>query len=191
MSPIFYPPLKPTPQEIVNGGSAFPFRESFDRRYASSATQPLAGSGIMNIVSVPCYAGDIITNITFRSGTQAAVTPTAWWFALYNPGDAGATLIAQTADQTTTAWAATNTKTLALVGGPFTIPTTDTYNVGIMMAAGTMINITGATFVMLTNALVTGQKRMTASTGSGLTTNAPGTLGALTNVSCMPYVVLS
>ena len=38
----------------------------------------------MTSLAVPIQAGEVITSITFRSGSTAAVTPTAWWFALYS-----------------------------------------------------------------------------------------------------------
>jgi alpha-D-ribose 1-methylphosphonate 5-triphosphate synthase subunit PhnH len=67
------------------------------------------------MTSVPLWlnAGDVVTNLSFLSGATAANTPTNWWFALYSTAATPA-LLAQTADQTTGAWAADTWKTVAL-----------------------------------------------------------------------------
>ncbi|HET6353389.1 hypothetical protein, partial [Streptomyces sp.] len=71
---------------------------------ASDTGQVALATGVMTSVPIYLQAGDVITNLSFRSGATAAGTPTAWWFALYSDAATPA-LIAQSADQTTTAWA--------------------------------------------------------------------------------------
>jgi len=68
---------------------------------------------VMTSVPIYLHAGDVITNISFRSGATAANTPTNWWFALYSKAATPA-LLAQTADQLTAAWALNTTMTKAL-----------------------------------------------------------------------------
>ncbi len=70
-------------------------------------------SGVMTSVALYLEKGDLVTNLTFVSATTAAGTPTNWWFALYDTSSTPA-LLAQTADQTSTAWAANTAKTVAL-----------------------------------------------------------------------------
>jgi hypothetical protein len=74
---------------------------------------------VMLSVALPLEAGDVVTNLTFVSGDTAAGTPANWWFALYDTAATPAK-IAQTADQTSTAWAANTVKTVAL-SAPYTV----------------------------------------------------------------------
>ena len=55
--------------------------------------------------------------MTFISGTTAAITPTHWWFCLY---DVNGVLIRMSTDQLATPWAASTPKTLALDSIPIT-----------------------------------------------------------------------
>src|SRR4051812_45096229 len=80
-------------------------QESINADLAALTTQ------VMTSVAVPAQPGEKITSITFKSGATAAGTPTNWLFALYSASGA---LLSQTADQTSTAWAANTPMTLAL-----------------------------------------------------------------------------
>jgi len=99
--------------------------------------------------------------------------------------DASRNLLAATADQTTTAWAATTLKTLA-VTSPYTISTTGLYYLGIFMAATTVVTLKGGT------ARTGGQLAGTApilngtSASTGLTTAMPNPAGAITQVTTAP-----
>src|SRR3954464_4620984 len=97
---------------MLNGSPSATFRENLDRRSCTSNNTAFT-SAVMLSTAIYLEAGDVVTNLTFRSATTAAGTPTNWWFALYDTAATPAWL-SQSADQTSTAWAANTVKTLAL-----------------------------------------------------------------------------
>ncbi|MDX6227394.1 MAG: hypothetical protein QOI76_784 [Frankiales bacterium] len=153
---------------------------------ASDAGQVALATGVMTAVRIKLFAGDVITNISVRSGATAAGTPTAYWFALYSNAGTSA-LLAQTADQTSTAWAANTTKTLALATAQ-TISKTDYYWVAIMVTATTPPTLLGTIGVA---PIVTGEANLSVTSGSALTTTATATLASPTVKQFVPYVVLT
>lgn len=154
---------------------------------AGDTGQVALATGVMTSVPIHLEAGDLITNVGFRSGATAANGPTAWWFALYDSAATPA-LMAQTADQTNTAWAANTTKTVALATAQ-KITKTGIYWVGIMVAASTAVpTLLGA---CVAPAIVTGERNLSQSSGSGLTTTAPATIASVTAKQFAPYVVLT
>jgi hypothetical protein len=141
-------------------------------------------TGVMTSVPLFLVAGELVTNLSFISGATAAGTPTAWWFALYDT-QATAALIAQSADQTTTAWAANTVKTLALATAYRVVKT------GLHWAA---INVTATTPPTLIGAVgarpvVTGEGNVSQSSGSGLTTTAPATIATPAIKNFVPLAV--
>lgn len=138
---------------------------------AGDTGQVALATGVMTSVPVFLAAGDVVTNLSFRSGATAAGTPTAWWFALYSDAATPA-LLAQTADQTTTAWAANTTKTVALATAQ-TITRTGVYWAAIMVTATTPPTLMGAGVVA---PIATGERNLSQSSGSSLTTTAPATI---------------
>lgn len=153
---------------------------------AGDTGQVALATGVMTSVPIYLFAGDVITNVSFRSGATAAGTPTNWWFSLYNNASTPA-LLAQTADQTTGAWAANTTKTLALSAAK-TITESGVYWVGINVTATTVPTLLGS---VAAPAIVTGERNLSQSSGSGLTTTAPATITSVTAKSFVPYVVLT
>ncbi|WP_431892663.1 hypothetical protein [Micromonospora haikouensis] len=151
---------------------------------AGDTGQVALATGVMTSVPIYLSQGDVITNISARSGATAAGTPTNYWFALY---DTSGALVGQTADQTSTAWAANTTKTLALAS-PYTVPTTGIYWVGIMVTATTPPTLLGS---VAAPAIVTGERNLSQSSGSTLTTTAPATIATPTAKQFVPYVVLT
>ncbi|MDX3637681.1 hypothetical protein PV728_47425 [Streptomyces europaeiscabiei] len=141
---------------------------------------------VMTSVPIYLYAGDVITNVSFRSGATAADTPTNYFFALYSKAATPA-LLAQTADQTTTAWAANTTKTLALATVQ-TITESGIYWVGIMVKATAVPTLLGT---VAAPAVATGERNLSQSSGSSLTTTAPATIATPTAKQFVPYVVLT
>ncbi len=150
---------------------------------ASDTGQVALATGVMTPVAISLRAGDVITSISARSGATAAGTPTNYWFALYD--DTGA-LLGQSADQTSTAWAANTTKTLNLAS-PVTVARTGIYYVGIMVTATTPPTLLGAVGAP---AIVTGERNLSQSSGSTLTATAPATIATPTAKQFIPYVVL-
>lgn len=153
---------------------------------ASDTGQVALATGVMTSVPIYLVAGDVVTNLSVRSGATAAGTPTNYWLALYSDASTPA-LLAQTADQTSTAWAANTTKTLALAS-PYTVLRTGVYWVGIMVAATTPPTLLGC---VSAPAIVTGERNLSQSSGSGLTTTAPATIATPTAKSFVPYVVVT
>lgn len=141
---------------------------------------------VMTSVPVYLHAGDVITNISVRSGATAAGTPTNYWVALYSNASTPA-LLAQSADQTSTAWAANTTKTLALATAQ-TIRESGIYWVGIMVKATTVPTLLGS---VAAPAVVTGERNLSQSSGSSLAATAPATITSVTAKQFVPYVVLT
>ncbi|WKD36507.1 hypothetical protein [Streptomyces xanthophaeus] len=153
---------------------------------ASDTGQVALATGVMTSVPIFLIAGDVITSLSFRSGATAAGTPTAWWFALYSDAATPA-LLAQTADQTSTAWAANTTMTKALTTA-YTVTRTGVYWAAINVTATTPPTLLGA---CAAPAIVTGERNLSQSSGSSLTTTAPATIATPTAKTFVPYVVLT
>lgn len=178
------------PDFLRNGSPSTILRESFPRwAITTDLTAPV--TQVMTTVAVPLQAGDVITSITFKSGATAADTPLNWWFALYSSASTPA-LLAQTADQTTTAWAANTAKTVALATAQ-TITAPGVYYAAFMMKATTVTTLLGRTLALAgaSTGSITGQKVLAQTSGSSLTDTAPATVASPTTSALVPYVVLT
>ncbi|MFG2976297.1 hypothetical protein ACGFYY_25355 [Streptomyces sp. NPDC048331] len=153
---------------------------------ASDTGQAALTTQVMTSVPIHLRAGDVVTNISFRSGATAADTPTNWWFALYSDAATPA-LLAQTADQTSTAWAANTTMTKAL-SAAYTVPKTGIYYVGIMVKATAVPTLLGT---IAAPVIATGERALSQSSGSSLTTTAPATIASPTAKQFVPYVEIT
>lgn len=105
-------------------------REAYN--YASApvvSTLAALATGSEYSVGIQMFKGEVVTSITFASGT------TAWsgsgtvdrYFVLR---DSAGALLANSADDGANAWAANALKTLAM-GTPYTVPATGLYYIGI------------------------------------------------------------
>jgi hypothetical protein len=139
---------------------------------------------VMTSTPIMLAAGDVITNLTFVSGATGAGTPTNWWFALYDTSATPA-LIAQTADQTSTAWAASTAKTLPL-SSAYTVPKTGVYWAAVMSKATTVPTLLGA---VAAPPIVSGERKMAQTSGSSLAATAPATIASPTGAAFVPYCV--
>jgi hypothetical protein len=153
---------------------------------ASDTGQVALATGVMTAVRIKLAAGDVVTNISVRSGATAAGTPTNYWVALYSSASTPA-LLSQSADQTSTAWAANTTKTLALATAQ-TISVPGYYWAAIMVTATTPPTLLGTVGVA---PIVTGEANLSVSSGSSLTATATATLASPTVKQFVPYVVLT
>lgn len=142
------------------------------------------------MTSVPMYLrrGDVVTNISVRSGATAAGTPTNYWFALYSSAATPA-LLGQTADQLTAAWGATTNKTLPLAS-PVTITADGVYWVAIMVKATTVPTLVGAS-TTASAGITTGEKNLAQTSGSALVATAPATIASPTAAATVPLVILT
>lgn len=146
------------------------FAETMGRNMCPEVNTTIGTTGQIFCEAVFLRAGQTVSNISFCSATTAAGTPTHYVFALYSTAGS---LLASSADQTSTAWAANTMKTLAM-GTPYKIPTTGLYYLMISVVATTVPTIKGGT------ALTDGTLRNTAPALQGLTstTYATGTAPA-------------
>lgn len=156
------------------------------RRLDAVADTGALTTQVMTSVALYLRKGDVVTSLTFRSGATAAGTPTNWWFALYSSAATPA-LLAQSADQTSTAWAANTNKTLALAS-PVTIKEDGVYWAAVMVKATTVPSLVGVS-TTASAAIVTGEKSLAQTSGSALTTTAPATIATPTAVATVPLVV--
>jgi hypothetical protein len=121
----------------------------------------------------------VISNLSFISGSTAAGTPTNYWFILCDSNRVG---LARTADQTTTAWNASTTKTLAVAqttagtASSYTTVYGGLYHLGFMIAATTTPSLIGEG--SLTAGITSAPSFGSANTG--MTTPPAVTSGAFT-----------
>ena len=132
-------------------------------------------SGTLFLQMIYLRAGRRVANISFCSGTTAAGTPTNQFFALY---DSSRNLLAQTANNTTTAWAANTVRTLAVTAS-YTVPTTGLYYIGIMVSATTPPSLAGVT-AAANAALRAAVPIVAGNSTAGLTTSLPNPAAAIT-----------
>ncbi|MFD8072147.1 glycosyl hydrolase family 28-related protein [Streptomyces sp. NPDC059718] len=118
--------------------------ETFSRLQASTAVTLVSGQLFLSGILLP--KGQVVSNLSYLSDTTAAVSPTHWWFALL---DSSLNLLAVTANQTTTAWAASTLKTLPVAtiasgaASSFTTTYTGLHYIGVMVAASTVPTLVG------------------------------------------------
>lgn len=159
--------------------------ETFPRGGTALGTVSVLTSGTLRLVAIALAAGRVVTSITFTS-IGAASAPTNQWFGLFSSARVALGL---SADDTSTAWGANATKTLALTA-PFTVTTSGLHYLGLMVAAGTPPTLAGIT----STSVVTGQAPSlsgnTADTGLTAPPALPFTAGAITASGLMPYGVV-
>lgn len=158
-------------------------------RFNAGANGAIAATGVALSAGIPLQVGDKVTNITFITATQAAVTPTAGYVALYSPAGA---LLAQSADFGSTARAANTAFTVALASTQL-ITTAGLYYVSISFTAGTVPTLRG---IDLGNAAVAGAIGLSApvlvqSHGSAVGATAPATIATPTTTSMIPYLAVT
>ena len=158
-------------------------------RWAITTDGAIAATGVCMSAAVAVQAGDVVTNISFKSGATAAGTPTAWFFALYDPDLA---LMAQSADQATAAWAANATKTLPLATAQLCrLP--GVYYACIAVTATTVPTILGRSLALAgaSTGVLAAESALVSSHGSAVGGVAPATIATPTDTAVIPYVVLS
>lgn len=139
---------------------------------------------VMRSVPIWLNAGDLVTNLTFCSGATAGATLANWWFALFSNAATPA-LLAQSADQTNTAWGANTAMTLALATAQ-KINNGGIYWGAIMVKASTVPSLLG---VLAAPAVVTGEANIGQTSGASLTTTAPSTIATPTASQLVPYCI--
>lgn len=151
----------------------------------TNSTIPSA-SGTLWMQLIYLKAGQLVSNITISSATTAAGTPTNYFFALY---DGSRNLRAQSANQTTTAWAANTVKTLAMTT-PYRVPVSGVYYIGFFMTATTVSTSKGGP--ARTGGQLAGTAPILCGTSStGLTTALPDPAAAITQSTAQLYAAVS
>lgn len=174
------------PPAAANLGISGTLAESIPREICPEVNTTAAATGVLNMQLIYLTAGQLISNITLASATTAAGTPTNYFFALY---DGNRNLLAQSANQTTTAWPANTVKTLAMTS-PFRVQVSGPYYIGYFMTATTVATLKGGT------AKTGGQLANTApiiygTSTTGLTTALPNPAAAITGSTSSLYASVS
>lgn len=161
--------------------------ETMSRTQSTLATVAIAATGVEYSIGVPLQFGDVVSSITFVTGAQAAVSPTAGYACLRSPSGA---LLAQSADFGSTARAANTAFTVALASSVL-VTEPGLYYIGLSFTAGTVPNTNGRT---VGNAVTNGNlglgARVLAQThGSGVGAVAPATIVTPTTVANLAYMV--
>lgn len=164
------------PPALPRLGMTGAIAETMPRELVAETNTTLAASGTLNMQAIYLYAGQLVSNITLCSATTAAGTPTNYFFGLFDSGSRN--LLATSANQTTTAWAANTIKTLAMTT-PYRVPTSGVYYIGYFMTATTVATMKGNT--AKTGAQLAGAAPILQGTSStGLTTALPNPAAAIT-----------
>lgn len=157
----------------------------------STTTADLTGaitSGTLRLAAVYLWAGDLVSSITWVSGTTglAAAAASNQHFSLWSQGRA---LLGVTNDDTGTAWAASSAKTLNLAT-PYTVLTSGLYYLGIVVVAGAPPSLRGVTSIANINTI---SPKLTAQADAGLTTpgSLPATAAALVVSTQTPWAYCS
>lgn len=161
--------------------------ETLPRVGGSFANALTLSSGRLHLVALSLPKDDIITSITFLTGSVAVATATNQWFGLFD--DALAAL-AFTTNDTTAAWTSSAEKTLNL-SAPFTTTYAGLYYIGVMVTATTMPNLHGP---VDTTAIATALAPVItgfSSTGQTAVPALPFTAAALTVTSGHPWAYVS
>lgn len=169
-----YAPTSPADPWAVYG-IAGTVAESMPRMLCSEANLAALTSGTMFMQAIYLRAGQKISNISFHSATTAASSPTNCFFGLYN---SSRIKVAETANATTTAWAANTLRTLSLTA-PFTVTESGIYYVAILVTATTVPTLKGLT--AKTASQLAGQAPILHGTSTtALTTSIPASAAAIT-----------
>jgi len=147
--------------------------------YGTNSSILTSGTLFLSLMEV--VPGQIITNLSFFTGSTAAVTPTNWWVALYKTD---LTFLRQSADQLTAAIGANAAFTLAL-SSAYTVGSETALYTGIMVAAATVPTLRGSG--MNVNAIASHSRIKCGNSTTGLTTTAPSPAAAISvqNVDCL------
>ena len=171
---------------IVNLGITGTLAESMPRETCPEVNTTAPASGTLAMQLIYLKAGQLISNITIASATTAAGTPTNYFFALY---DVNRNLLAQSANQTTTAWAANTVKTLAMTSA-YRVTASGPYYIGYFMTATTVATLKGGT--ARTGGQLAGSAPIIYGTSTtGLTTALPATAAAITSATASIYAAVS
>ena len=169
-----------------NLGPAGVLAETMPRETCTETNTAVGATGVLFLQAIRLYAGQVVSSIGMSSATTAAGTPTNYFFALYSPALA---LVAQSANQTTTAWAANTYKSLPMTS-QYVVPADGVYYIGLMMTATTMVTVKGGT-AKTGGQLAAVAPALHGTSTTGLTTTLPATAAAVTVGTASIYANVS
>jgi hypothetical protein len=169
----------------IDGTAANVLAQPYRRSQVASSTLTAPATGVLQLHSIYLPAGLTVSAVTWFSGTTAANTPLNQIFSLYS---SARVLLAQSADDTTGAWAANAAKRLPFTSA-YTTVAGGLYYVGLLVVATAVPTLAGVA------AVATGPRNIGfisggASTGS-LTDTLPDPADAITASGTSPYFELS
>jgi hypothetical protein len=156
---------------------------TFPRTYPTELLAAQA-SGTLHLYAIHLQKGTLVSSISFTTGTTALSGGSNQLFGLY---DSALALLATSADDTTTAWAASTIKTLAMTT-PYTTTYTGLHYLGLSITATTRPTMAG--IAILANAVAAKTPKLAGTSTTGLTTALPATAAAITGDAgyCYAYV---
>lgn len=166
----------------ISGSNQSGLAQTFPR-FVSGANLACLTTQVMFMAAIDVRAPTTISRISFLSGLTGINAATNWWFALYTASRA---LLAQSADQTSGAWAASTLKTLPLAAAQQVQP--GLYYVAVMVKATTVPTLEG----VADTTVLSGAAPILHGTADGsLTTTAPSTATTITPTVNNPYAIVS
>lgn len=169
-----------------NLGPAGTIAETMPRELCPEVNTTAGASGTLFMQAIYLKAGQMVSNITIASATTAIGTPTNQFYALYG---ANRNLLAQSANQTTAAWAANTVRTLAMTT-PYRVPTSGLYYIGLLQVATTIATIKGGT-AKTGGQLAAAAPTLNGTSTTGLTTTLPNPAAAITAGTASIYAAVS
>ena len=169
-----------------NLGATGVIAETMPRETCPEVNTTVGATGTLFLNAIYLTANQLVSNISLCGATTAAGTPTNYRAGLYNGARA---LLATSADQTTTAFAANTYRTFAMTT-PYRVPTSGLYYIGYYMVATTVATLKGGT------AKTGGQLGATVpilhgTSSTGLTTTLPDPAAAITTGTASIYAAVS
>jgi hypothetical protein len=157
--------------------------ETYSRQLGATNLNALT-SQTVRLNAITLGVGELITSISFVSGTTALSTGVHQYFGLY---DNSGNLLRATFDHTNNAWAASSVKTLNLTS-TFTTTYAGFYYLAILIEAGIVPSLLGFSGSVTTLAALTPIIAGQANTGQ---TALPASIGTITPASSIVYAYIS
>lgn len=171
----------------ANLGETGIIAETMPRETCPEVNQTIpTASGTLFMQAIYLKAGQIVSNISIWSASTAAGTPTNCIFGLY---DSNRNLLAQSANQTTTAWAANTERKLAMTT-PYRVPTSGVYYIGFFITATTIPTCKGGTS-KTSGSLAAAAPTLHGTSTTGLSTALPNPAAAITGGLVPLYAAVS
>lgn len=168
-----------------NLGATGVLAETIPRQLCPEVNTTVAASGTLFMQAIYLTAGQLVSTVDLWSATTAAGTPTNYAVGLY---DVNRNLLANSANQTTAAWAANSIKSFAMTT-PYRVPTSGQYYIGYYMTATTVATLKGGT-AKTGGQLAAAAPSLNGASSTGLTTALPNPAAAITGGTASIYAAV-